>query len=631
MVPEFSVKIDHIPNPALFGDTIEIIVDTSAFMPSMFSITIQEKPDIPGIFPYIDNALLYRLGATVEISAQITDPVSNLSVSNTLIEGEITAIEPIFSESGHAQLRIRGYDLGHRLTIGKKTRTFGDGNPIAPTVTEMQIVSTIASEHGLIPNVDMSGLGGLMYHYVMQYNQSDWEFLWARAQMLGYQVYVKGRTLNFQKADKERGTPVSLSWQRDLSKFEPRIVASGAISTVKASGWDSKNKKEVSSSANSHVSSTAAVIPARAAPGSLQVVTAFQKKFEDAVTDPAIKTVGIASAVAKARFAEHESSFVRAQGEVKGGHPNLVAGTSLLITNVGQRFSGKYFATEARHIYRNGSYKVQFQVTGRNPYTLRSLLLGKEHETNKLYGVMPALVTDINDIESLGRVRVKFPWMPESSQSSAWARLALPGAGAERGIFFIPEINDEVLVAFEHGDPSSPYVVGALWNHKDVPPKAPAGAAVAAGKVNQRIVRSRTGHVIVLDDTQGQEKITIQDKTGKNSIEIDSTKNAMSITTQGDLTIDVGGKLTIKSKMDFLVQGQAKGEIKAQSNLDMQAQTGASLKAGQSQLDLQAAGAALKGTKVDLQSQTQTNIQGAQTAVKGSAMVEIQGAMVKIN
>ena len=631
MKPEFSVKIDGIPNPALFGDLVEVVVDTSVFMPGMFTIVIQEKPDIPGVFKYIDNVLMFRLGAAVEISATTSELPSMLPISNTLIKGEITAVEPVFADSGNVQLRIRGYDLGHRLTMGKKTRAFGDGNPIAPTLTDMQIVAKIAGENGLIPKVDMSGLSGLMYHYVLQYNQSDWEFLWARAQMLGYQVYVDGRTLNFEKAGKERGIPVSLSWQNDLSKFEPRIVSLGAVTKVSASGWDSGKKLGVTSSSSAHMSSTVAAIPGAAVPGSKQILAGFMKQFEDAVVDPASSTPAAATAFAAARFAEHESSFVRASGEVDGGEPNLVAGTTMMITNVGVRFSGKYFATEARHIYRKGSYKVQFQVSGRNPYTIRHMLLGKEHEVNKLYGVMPAIVTSNTDPEMLGRVRVKFPWMPDSNLDSAWARLALPGAGPDSGLFFVPEVNTEVLVAFEQGDPSFPYVVGALWNKRDKPPKAPAGVAVAAGKVNQRIMRSRTGHVIVLDDTQGQEKITIQDKTGKNSIEIDSTKNSMAITTQGDLTIDVGGKLTIKSKLDFLLQGQAKGEIKAQTNLDMQAQTGASLKAGQSQLDLQAAGAALKGTKVDVQGQAQTNIQGAQTSVKGSAMVEIQGALVKIN
>jgi len=316
---------------------------------------------------------------------------------------------------------------------------------------------------------------------------------------------------------------------------------------------------------------------------------------------------------------------------VEGGEPNLVAGTTLMIRNVGVRFSGKYFATEARHVFRKGRYKVQFQVSGRNPYTIRHILLGKEHEINKLYGVMPAIVTSNTDPETLGRVRVRFPWLPDEKLDSAWARLALPGAGPNRGMLFIPEVNDEVLVAFEQGDPSSPYVVGALWNKKDKPPKASTGTAVTAGKVNQRIMRSRTGHVIVLDDTQGKEKIIIQDKTGKNSIEINSPDNSMSIRSQGDLTIEVGGKFIVKSKMDFSVETQAKGTIKARNRLDLQAQTGALLKAGQSQLDLKAATASLKSTKVDVQGQAQTNIQGAQTSIKGTAMVEIQGALVKIN
>lgn len=616
--PEFMVTIDGVPNPALFGDTVEIVVDTSVFMPAMFTIVVEEKPDVPGVFKYIDNALMYRLGATVTISARVSTPPSMLPEFNTLVVGEITAIEPVFSESGSAQLRIRGYDLGHRLMMGKKTRAFGDGNPLAPTLTDMQIVSMIAGENGLTPMVDPSGLAGLMYHYVLQYNQSDWEFLWARAQMVGYQVYVDGRTLHFAPAGKERKlvpVPVDLSWQKDLSKFEPRIVSAGAVSKVSASGWDESKKMAVSGFSNMHLSSTMAAIPGAAIPGSKQAIAAFTKQSEDTVVGPDVINPAAATKMAAARFAEHESSFVRASGEVAVGQPNLTAGTTVVISNVGARFSGKYYATDARHIYRRGRYTVQFQVSGRNPYTIRNLLMGKEHEVNKLHGVVPALVTSNTDPQMLGRIRVKFPWMPDSNLDSAWARIAMPGAGSDRGLFFVPEVNDEVLVAFEQGDPSSPFIVGALWNGRDKPPKAPVGVAVAAGKVNQRIISSRTGHVIVLDDTQGQEKITIQDKTGKNSIQIDSTMNSMAIATQGDLTIDVGGKLTIKSKMDFTVESNTKGNIKIAST----------------ELDLQAAGAALKGTKVDIQGQGQTNIQGAQTSVKGSAMVEIQGALVKIN
>jgi len=386
----------------------------------------------------------------------------------------------------------------------------------------------------------------------------------------------------------------------------------------------------VQATASSDTSSTVAKTLASVVPGSKQIMVGLQSRAEDAIANPSIGSLAQAKNMAEARFAEHESSFVRASGEVLGGLPNLVAGTSLIVKNVGLRFSGKYYATEARHIFRRGEYIVQFQVSGRSPYTIRHLLLGNEHTLNKIEGVVTAIVTDVGDPQMLGRIKVKFPWL-DSELSSGWARLALPGAGAQRGLMFVPEVNDEVLVAFEHGNASSPYIVGALYNSKDRPPKAPAGQAVVGGKVNQLIVRSRTGHVIVLDDTPGKENIIIQDKTGKNSITIDSVKNSMDIKVQGDLTIDAGGKFTVKSKMDLILETEMKGTINAKTKLDMQAQAGASLKAGPSELDLQSASAALKGVKVDIQGQAQTNIQGAQTSVKGTAMVEVQAAMVKIN
>jgi uncharacterized protein involved in type VI secretion and phage assembly len=445
--------------------------------------------------------------------------------------------------------------------------------------------------------------------------------------MLGYQVYVDDRMLHFEKAGKERhsDSPDDLIWGENLSRFEPRQVSVDQVTEVTATGWDPDKKESVSSNVSSHSSNTVAKI-ADPLKGSKAIKLAFFSGAEDYVIDTAARTAGLAKNMAEARFAEHESQYVRSSGELYVGDPYLLAGTVVTIANVGVRFTGKYYVTQARHIYRNGDYKVTFEVSGRNPYTFRHLLLGEDHTLNKIDGVVAGVVTNINDPQTRGRVQVKYPWMPKykgSELSSNWARIASQGAGAERGVFFTPEIDDEVLVAFENGDVNYPYIVGALWNGKDSPP---AGSILSPDKkqVNQRIVRSRSGHEIILDDSQGEEKITIIDKTGKNSIEIDSKTNAMTIKSAGDLTIDAGGKFIVKSKQDFSVESMAKGTITAKSNLDMEGQVGASMKAGTSQLDLQAAGAALKGTKVDVQA-------NAQASVKGNAMVEIQGGMVKIN
>ena len=633
MAQEFTVKISGISDPMLFGDIVEIVVDTHVYLPDMFTILVADKQAVPGLpaLMHTDNALRFRIGASVEISAQGELALNPTQIKNTLIKGEITAIEPVFSDDGNVLLRIRGYDRAHRLTMGTNTRTFGDANPFAATITEAQIVADIAKGAGLIPKIDMSGLTNARYHYVMQYNQNDWDFLWARAQLLGYQVYVDDRVLNFVKAGAERHLlgPSTLTWGENLSNFSPRLVSTGQVTEVTTTGWDPDTKKAVSSKISSHSSNTVAktVDPIK---GSKAIKLAFMSSAADEVIETGARTSGLAKQMAEARFAEHESEYIRASGEVPNGDPRLLAGTVVTVANVGIRFSGKYYVTEAKHIYRNGGYKVQFQISGRNPYTFRHLLLGNQHKINKVDGVVVGVITNINDPQKLGRVQVKYPWMPKyngAELGSNWARVVSMAAGKNCGILFMPEVDDEVLVAFENGDVNYPYVVGVLWNKKDKPPDG----AVVAGKVNQRIIRSRSGHVVILDDTQGQEKISITDKTGKNSIEIDSKTNAMTFKTTGDFTIDAGGKLTIKSKQDMTIQSMAKAGISANSNLNLEAKTGANMKAGTSQVDLQAAGAALKGTKVDIQGTAQTAIQGAQTSVKGSAMVEIQGALVKIN
>ncbi len=626
---KFSIKINGVPMPPMiYGDILEIIVDTDVFMPGMFTILLGDTPVTAGLpaLKHTDNALLFRIGAKVEISATVDSPGSPIPKKNTLIKGEITSIEPLFQDDGSIHLRIRGYDAAHRLTLGKKTRAWGTG--ATPTVNESQIVSTIAGEYGLTPAIDMSGLAGVTYEYVMQYNQSDWDFLWARARLLGYQLFADGTTLRFTQASLPRQmVPVKLAWGENLRNFKPRFVASGATTGVQAHGWNSDLKKEIKAPnlpGQANVDPTSSPSVAKGITGSTAIRMGFRSKAKDHVVSPFVRTPLIASTLARARFLQHESHYVRASG-AGDGDPNLLAGCNAAIVNVGVRFAGTYFVTKARHVYRGGNYSVEFEISGRNPYTLGHLT-GQDPEVSKIYGAVIALVTDVNDPMFNGRVKVKYPWMPEGSMgdiSSGWARMASLGGGKNGGIYFTPEVNDEVLVVFEQGDVNYPYIVGALWSKRDRPPTAPKGKAVTAGKVNQRIIKSRSGHVVVLDDTPGQEKIIIQDKS-KNGIEIDSVKNEMTIKTTGNLILNVGGRFIVNSKMDFDIKSKTKGSINAATKLELASNTAASLKAGPSGLDLQVAMAALKSTQVDIQA-------NAKASVKAAAMVEIQGGLVKIN
>ena len=213
-------------------DLLEVEVDTHVHLPGMFVITVEDEIDHEsGRLVYADADTVFKAGAEVKIVMETDEiPGESRPVQATLIIGEITAIEPIFSEQGRPVLQIRGYDRLHRLSRGKKTRTYGDANPSGQGVTDDQIVRTIANEtQGLSgASVDTSGLSGIKYPYVMQCNQTDLDFLWSRAALYGYQVYVEDKTLHFQKADHHRGSqsdkPAVLTWHHNLSSFTPRLT-----------------------------------------------------------------------------------------------------------------------------------------------------------------------------------------------------------------------------------------------------------------------------------------------------------------------------------------------------------------------------------------------------------------------
>ncbi|HEV8181839.1 MAG TPA: phage baseplate assembly protein V, partial [Candidatus Angelobacter sp.] len=129
------------------------------------------------------------------------------------------------------------------------------------------------------------------------------------------------------------------------------------------------------------------------------------------------------------------------------------------------------------------------------------------------FGIYPALVSDIKDPDGIGRVKVTLPWSPDtaSDRYEMWARIATLMGGNNRGSWFIPDVNDEVLVAFEGGDPRRPYVLGGLWNGSDSPPESMDGG----GQNNKKVLCSRNGVKITLDDQSGQEKFIAETPGGQ--------------------------------------------------------------------------------------------------------------------
>ena len=249
---------------------------------------------------------------------------------------------------------------------------------------------------------------------------------------------------------------------------------------------------------------------------------------------------------------------------------------------------------------------------------------GDQARGHRMYGVATGKVQELRDPLGLGRVKVVFPWLADDNVDavvidgkdkrahSYWARVASLMAGAQRGAYFIPDVGEEVLVAFEHGELDRPVIIGVLWNRDARPPVE----MDEAGKNNVRGVYTRSKHQIVLDDSDDKASILIVDKTGNNRILIDTANKRMEIAIDGNLTIKATGNIEITADKNITVSAKQNVEIKANADVKIEAMGAANVKAS---------------TQATFESSGQTEVKGTTVGIKGSAMAEVQGGLVKIN
>jgi uncharacterized protein involved in type VI secretion and phage assembly len=332
---------------------------------------------------------------------------------------------------------------------------------------------------------------------------------------------------------------------------------------------------------------------------------------------------GEATDIAQSALDDAASEYLQAEGECLG-HADLVAGVTVTIKGVGTKFNGKYLVTSATHIYKRGQYMTRFAMTGRQPNTFR-FLVGQNRNNSidrpqaEVNGVVVGVVTNADDKDNLGRVKVKFPWLPKDNKGvaieSSWARVSAPMAGKDRGFMFMPAVSDEVLIAFEHGDPNTPYILGGLWNSKSTPPLT-KDQATKTGKTQQHMIKTQAGHVMIFDDKDGEEQIIIRDKSTKNEIIITTKDKSIFINAEKDIKLTAGGKIIFKATDDILLDGK-NFKVKTEADVIIEG-VNAKVKAS--------ANIKLEGVKIEGQGSA-----GVTWAAAGVGKIEITSAKTSIN
>lgn len=472
-----------------------------------------------------------------------------------LIEGEITAIEVHFTNKSEAHIVVRGYDISHRLHRGRYNRSFLNE-------TDSGIVRKIASEVGIqIGKVDPSGEP---HEYVFQENQTNMEFLRERAARIGFELFIQDNKLYFRKP--VSNASLTLKWLRDIYSFSTRVTSAEQVSAVEVRSWDYSQKqlypsrpatseKLVTKTGNGTGSSTSTAFNLNNKPPKMTVVDQPVFKTKEAQT------------MAQALFDELGGEFVYADAKAEG-NPNIRPGLIINLEGMGDRYSGKYYVTETRHFYTHLVYTTDFSVRGLRGGSLFTTLTPQLHlEPGQT--LLVGIVTNNKDPKGWGRVKVKLPTLTEDHESN-WARVVGLGAANNRGFYCLPEVNDEVLVGFEHGDIHRPYIIGGVWNGKDATPET-VDDTIQRGKVRLRTIKTRTGHIIqFVEENKGVSKAGIHvDTAGGHNLHLNDSDRFVEIKTSGGHQIkmdDRGRAISVSSTGNL--------SLTARGNIDITASTG---------------------------------------------------------
>ena len=598
----FVVEIDGRPLPEdVRALLLSAYVDDSRAVPDLVVLRFRDPDRV------VVGKTGVKIGATVKVSVAAPDK----GAPAPLVTAEVTALEAELDSTGTFTV-VRGLDHSHRLFRGRSTETYQQ-------VTASDVARKVATRAGLaVGTVESTSV---VHEHVSQGNVTDWAFLQALAAAEGYEVSVADGKFAFgpptSSADapapsgQPEAEPLVLRAGIDLLRLHAVVTSAEQVREVQVRGWDVAQKQALVGTAPAGTTSaTIATTPA-------ELAKAFGDRTYVSVDVP-YRSQAQVEAAAKAMAEQISGAFAELEG-VARGNPALRAGVAVALDNLGAPFDGKYTVTTSRHAYDPATgYTCAFRVTGRQERSLYGLTAGGAAARATVAGVVPAQVTNTGDPQKQGRVKLRYPWLSDTYESD-WARTVHIGAGPDRGAMVLPEVNDEVLVAFEQGDLDRPYVLGGLYNGVDAPAAGPTDTVDGgSGAVNRRAVVSRTGHRLeLLEKPGGPDGVQLVTGDDKLRLELDKQGGRILVRADGTVVIEAKRGVTVDAgTSDIALTGKA---------ITLTATQGVSVDAGGGDLAL------ASRVKVDVHG-TQVAIAGdARTELKGGAMCTIQAAMIQIN
>lgn len=525
-----------------------------------------------------------------KISVRIENKVGNKEASDLEFSGIITELSVVRGENT---------DIGNSIVFTAQSNDIIAND--APNYrcykdkTLGAIVKDAVGHYGFKTKIDPSFNEKL--EYVVQHNESAYQFIQRLASQYGEWLYYNEDTLYFGKPGTEEE---ALDFNFDLIDYTLKYIPK-----ANELSYFTNNYLEDKIETTNKKGSGTEGYPNRSAKG----IFLNQDSNNIWVNANNTNSKKVLEAIGEAQNEANRLNQTQLNG--LSTNANVAVGNRVLVEN------GKYRVIKITHtLSYAGGYNNRFQAIAGDPgcdgYPLTNLNAFPKSESQI------AIVRDNHDPEGLGRLKVQFAWQNLIGQETPWIRVLVPHAGADQGFMFLPEVGDQVLVDFEGGNAECPYVVGSVY-HKN---QKPSGDW-ADGDNKVKALKTKGGHTILFKEIDGKESITIKDKEG-NSIVIDTNKKDINITAGNNITLTAGADISITAggnlKLDAgsNLESKAGQESKNESGMDyvVKAGTNAKLSGG--------VGIELKGTAT-------AKLEAPMVDINGTAMTNVKGGIVNLN
>lgn len=525
-------------------------------------------------------------GAEVEIQAGYDG--KNI----TIFKGVIVNLKIRLGEDSVPCLDIACRDKALKLTIGRKHSTFVQQK-------DSEAIAHIITKAGLKANVTATNT---VHENLIQYDATDWDFILSRARANGHLVFVEDGKISVGKLHMSTAPKLGLSLGTDILDIEATLDAESQLLAVSGRAWDISSQKTIQVESSE---------PAAVKQGNLT-----GEKLAGVVA-PATYGLQTSAPVVKANLKAWvnarllSSRLARIRGNVSfQGSALLSPGETMALDGLGDRFDGNAFVTAVTHTIEGGNWVTE--ATFGLPPEAYGPQERQHPEKEKLLPGISGLHTGVvkkvdQDPAGQFRVQVELPTI-ETPGASIWARMGLPYATNGAGVYFLPEVGDEVVLGFVDNDPRFPVILGGVHSEAHPAPVTPDGENNQKGiltrskmklwfdEAEKRItIETPGGHVFVLSDRD--QSITLNDSNG-NRVEL--TSAGIVLNSAKDLTLKAAGKIGLEAGAGL--------NLDARANVDMH------------------------GMVVNIKAETSLNAKGNTSAsLKSAGQVTVQGAMVMIN